>query len=111
LPDWLPGVITAAIAAIPLCWGLVQTRRKIAAETEGALVAAYKFLVADLREQLDVAQHGVRLRDEENRSLREVNALLHEQKVHCEALMTMLTARIALLEGHALYNANDLDDE
>jgi len=117
LPDWLPGVIIAAIAAIPACWGLIQTRRKVdaeagqvKAETETAIVSAYKLLVSDLRDDLDVARQGLRIEQEENRGLREVNALLYEQKLHAEGMVTALTARVAMLEGRPLYNANDLDD-
>lgn len=116
--DWLPGIIVALVAAIPGCWGLIQQRHRTAAETgkasaetEGALVAAYKFLVGDLREQLNVAQQGLRIEREENRSLREVNAVLYEQNLHCGGLVTQLTARVALLEGHALYNTdNDVEE-
>jgi hypothetical protein len=111
LPDWLPGVLTAIIMAIPACWGLIQTRRKVVAETEGAIVAAYKSLVTDLRERLEVALEGNRIKDEENRGLREANSLLFEQKIHCESVVTQLTARLAMREGRLLYNANDLDDE
>lgn len=117
MPDWLPGVIVAAIAAIPILWATIQQRRKInaetdkvSAETDGALVIAYKSLVSDLRERLDVALTGNRLKDEENRGLRETNALLYEQKMHAQGIVTALTARLAMLEGKPLYNANDLDE-
>jgi hypothetical protein len=118
LPDWLPGVIIAAIAAIPACWGLIQGRRKVdaeagkvTAEAEAAIVSAYKLLVADLRDDLDVARQGVRLREEEVQGLKETIAVLFEQKMHAEAMVTALTARLAYYEGRPLYNANDLNDE
>lgn len=58
-----------------------------------------------------MATQGLRIEKEENRGLKEANALLYEQKMHAQGIVTALTARLAMFEGKPLYNANDLDDE
>lgn len=105
MPDWLPGVIIAAIAIIPSVWATIQQRRKLNAETDSAIAQSYKLLVADLTKQIGEARQGCRIRDEELRNLKEENELLYEQKMALLGHNQILTARNAALSGEKLVNS------
>lgn len=115
MPDWLPPALTAVLAA--LVTALAKDwlyRRKTSAEAEQAEAQADKIageawqdLIATIRDQYTTAvKENAELRARHDTDMAVIR-LLHEQKAHAEAYMTILVTKIAALEGRTFHNGED----
>ncbi len=92
MPDWLPGLVVAAIAIIPGIWREVGARRKGRAEADNVIVQSYKSLVADLRQQIEEEQQGREICGEELQNAQDEMAQLRDENGALVGYVQRLTA-------------------
>lgn len=95
MPEWFTGA-ASLVAALSALYAIIQGRKKETAEADSLIIQGYKLYVTDLQGQIDDLKQEQGLLKEQIKNLQRELDIERETRIHAEAFLTQLQARLGV---------------